>query len=151
MLEMRPVTADEFVKWTQAEARAHGNRLDDDPEILRPHFDLDRSIGVFEGDAIVGGAHSHKVEMSIPGGSTTIAGVANIAVQPTHTRQGVMTRMMHHQIHDIHERGEPLAALFATESIIYGRFGYGIGSLYERWAIDRHPVSYTHLTLPTKA
>ena len=50
MLEMRPVTADEFVKWTQAEARAHGNRLDDDPEILRPHFDLDRSIGVFEGD-----------------------------------------------------------------------------------------------------
>ena len=143
MLEMRPVTADEFIKWTHAEARAHGNRLDDDPEILRPHFDLDRSIGVFEGDAIVGGAHSHKVEMSIPGGSTTIAGVANIAVQPTHTRQGVMTRMMHHQIHDIHERGEPLAALFATESIIYGRFGYGIGSLYERWAIDRHHSGYS--------
>ena len=143
MLEMRPVTDDEFVKWTRAEARAHGNRLDDDPEILRPHFDLDRSIGVFEGTDIVGGAHSHKVEMSIPGGSTTIAGVANIAVQPTHTRQGVMTRMMHHQIHDIHDRGEPLAALFATESIIYGRFGYGIGSLYERWTIDRHHTGYS--------
>ena len=143
MLEMRPITADEFVKWTRAEARAHGNRLDDDPEILRPHFDLDRSIGVFEGNEIVGGAHSHKVEMSIPGGSATIAGVANIAVQPTHTRQGVMTRMMHHQIHDIHQRGEPLAALFATESIIYGRFGYGIGSLYERWTIDRHHSGYS--------
>ena len=142
MLDMRPVTADEFVKWTRAEARAHGNRLDDDPEILRPHFDLGRSIGVFEGTEIVGGAHSHEVEMSIPGGSTIIAGVANIAVQPTHTRQGVMTRMMHHQIHDLHERGEPLAALFATESIIYGRFGYGIGSLYERWSIDRHHNGY---------
>ena len=59
MLEMRPVTADEFVKWTRAEARAHGNRLNDDPEILRPHFDLGRSIGVFEGTEIVGGAHSH--------------------------------------------------------------------------------------------
>ncbi len=138
MLEMRPVTADEFVEWTRAESRAHGNRLDDDPEVLRPHFDLGRSIGVFEGKEIVGGAHSHKIEMSIPGGSATIAGVANIAVQPTHTRQGVMTRMMHHQIHDLHARGEPLAALFATESIIYGRFGYGIGSLYERWTIDRH-------------
>jgi len=142
MLDMRPVTADEFVKWTRAEARAHGNRLDDDPEILRPHFDLGRSIGVFEGNEIVGGAHSHEVEMSIPGGSTIIAGVANIAVQPTHTRQGVMTRMMHHQIHDLHERGEPLAALFATESVIYGRFGYGIGSLYERWTIDRHHNRY---------
>ena len=144
MFDMRPVTSDEFVKWTRAEARADGNRLDDDPEILRPHFDLERSIGVFEGTDIVGGAHSHVIEMSIPGGSATIAGVANIAVQPTHTRQGIMTRMMHHQIHDIHERGEPLAALFATESIIYGRFGYGIGSLYERWTIDRSHNRYSH-------
>ncbi len=142
MLEMRQVTAEEFVQWTRAEARAHGNRLAEDPEVLRPHFDLDRSIAVFEGKEIVGGAHSHEIEMSIPGGTATIAGVANIAVQPTHTRQGVMTRMMHHQIHDIHERGEPLAALFATESIIYGRFGYGIGSLYEHWKIDRHHSGY---------
>ena len=67
-----------------------------------------------------------------------IAGVANIAVQPTHTRRGVMTRMLQHQIKDIHERGEPLAALFARESAIYRRFGYGIGSVHERWLIDRH-------------
>jgi len=143
MLEMRSVTADEFVKWTRAEARAHGNRLNDDPEVLRPHFDLDRSIAVFDRGDIVGGAHSHQITMSIPGGSATTAGVANIAVQPTHTRQGVMTQMMRHQIHDIHERGESLAALFATESIIYGRFGYGIGSLYERWAINRHHNGYS--------
>ncbi len=142
MLEMRTVTADEFVAWTLAESRAHGNRLADDPEVLRPHFDLDRSIGVFDQGNIVGGAHSHRIEMSIPGASITMAGVANIAVQPTHTRQGVMTRMMHHQINDIHERGEPLAALFASESIIYGRFGYGVGSLYERWTIDRQHTAY---------
>ena len=48
MLEMRSVTADEFVQWCRAEARAHGNRLDNDPEVLRPHFDLDRSIAVFD-------------------------------------------------------------------------------------------------------
>ena len=137
MLEMRTVTTDEFVQWLHAEARAHGNRLDDDPEVLRPHFDLDRSIAVFEQGNIIGGAHSHRVEMSIPGASAVIAGVANIAVQPTHRRRGVMTRMMHHQLKDIHERGEPLAALFARESIIYGRFGYGIGSFHERWMIDR--------------
>ena len=28
-----------------------------------------------------------------------------------------MTRMMHHQIKDIHERGESLAVLFTTESM----------------------------------
>ncbi len=143
MLEMRTVTPDEFVQWLRAEARSHGNRLNDDPEVLRPHFDLERSIAVFDQGNIVGGAHSHRLEMSIPGALAVVAGVANIAVQPTHTRRGVMTRMMQHQINDIHERGEPLAALFARESIIYRRFGYGIGSLHERWTIDRQYNRYS--------
>ena len=142
MLEMRTVNPDEFVQWVHAEARAYGNRLNVDPEVLRPHFDLDRSIAVFDQGQIVGGAHSHRLEMSIPGASSVIAGVANIAVQPTHTRRGMMTRMMHHQISDIHERGEPIAALFARESLIYRRFGYGIGSLHEQWTIDRQYNGY---------
>jgi predicted acetyltransferase len=142
MLEMRTVTPEEFVQWLRAEARAHGNRLEHDPEELRPHFDLDRSIAVFDQGHIVGGAHSHRLEMSIPGASAVVAGVSNVAVQPTHRRQGVMTRMMRHQIKDIHQRGEPLAALFASESIIYGRFGYGIGSLYERWTLERQYNGY---------
>jgi predicted acetyltransferase len=116
--------------------------LDHDPQELRPHFDLDRSIVVFDQGNIVGGAHSHWLEMSIPGGSAVVAGVSNVAVQPTHRRQGVMTRMMHHQIKDIHERGEPLAALFASESVIYGRFGYDIGSSHERWIIERQYNEY---------
>ena len=89
---MRTVAPEEFVQWVSAEARAYGNRLAVDPEMLRPHFDLDRSIAVFDGGNIVGGAHSHRREMSIPGATAVVAGVANIAVQPTHTRQGVMTR-----------------------------------------------------------
>ena len=142
MLEMRPITADEFGEWCRVESRAYGNRLNVDPEVLRPRFDLARSIAVFDKDDIVGGAHSHRVEMSVPGGSVSMAGVANIAVQPTYRRQGIMTRMLRHQINDIHQRGEPLAALFASESIIYRRFGYGIGSLHERWTIDRPYNTY---------
>ena len=142
MLEMRTVDPDEFARWLWAESRAHGNRLDHDPEALRPHFDLDRSIAVFDGGNIVGGSHSHRLEMSIPGGSAVVAGVANVSVQPTHRRQGVMSGMMRHQINDVHERGEPLAALFASESVIYGRFGYGVGSVHERWIIDRQHNAY---------
>ena len=127
MLELRQVTAAEFEEWVRVEARAYGNRLNADPEMLRPHFDLDRSIAVLDDGQIVGGAHSHRQRVSIPGGESVIAGVANIAVQPTHRRQGIMTRMMNHQLKDVYERGEPLAGLFASESVIYGRFGYGVG------------------------
>ena len=145
MLDMRPVTADEFETWLSAESRAHGNRLADDPEELRPHFDLDRTVAVFEKGQIVGGSHSRRVEMTVPGASTIISGVCNVSVQPTHTRRGVMTQMMKHQLNDFHDRGEPVSALFSTESIIYGRFGYGIGSMYERWSIERSHTTFSQL------
>ena len=150
MLELKTLTDADFIPWLHAEARAYGNRLDHDPAVLRPHFDLARTIAVYDraaaggaGAHIVGGAHSHLLEMSLPGGSAApVAGVANVAVQPTHRRRGVMSMMMRHQLHDCHARGEPLAALFASESGIYGRFGYGIGSFHEQWRIDRHHTAY---------
>ena len=144
MLEMRTVTADEFAKWLSAESRAHGNRLADDPEALRPHFDLDRTVVILEKSNIVGGSHSRRVELSLPGATTIITGVCSVSVQPPHTRRGVMTQLLQHQLNDFHQRDEALAALFSTESIIYGRFGYGIGSLYERWTIERPYTAYTH-------
>ncbi|GIS94291.1 MAG: hypothetical protein CM1200mP22_15280 [Dehalococcoidia bacterium] len=82
-----------------------------------------RAVAVFEKGQIVGGSHSRRVEMTVPGASTIISGVCNVSVQPTHTRRGVMTQMMKHQLNDFHDRGEPVSALFSTESIIYGRFG----------------------------
>ena len=144
MLELRNITPDEFERWMRTESRAHGNRFNHDPEALRPHFDLGRSIGVFEDGQIVGGAHSHLLKMSVPGGVAAVAGVSNVEVQPTHTRRGIMTQMMRHQIDGIHERGEPLAALFATESAIYGRFGYGVGSVHEQWNIEKTHSAFAH-------
>ena len=35
-----------------------------------------------------------------------------------------------------------MAALFSTESAIYGRFGYGVGSWQERWSIERQFTRY---------
>ena len=50
----------------------------------------------------------------------------DVTVLPTHTRRGIMTRMIDCQLRDVYECGEPIAALWASESIIYGRFGYGV-------------------------
>ena len=90
-----------------------------------PH---DRMHAAFEGGQIVGGAGAFPFELSVPGGSLACAGVTAVGVQPTHRRRGVLRAMMDEQLRDVHERGEPIAALFASEETIYGRFGYGIAS-----------------------
>ena len=52
-----------------------------------------------------------------------------MGVLPTHRRRGLLTRLMRAQLEDIRGRGEPLAALWASEETIYGRYGYGLASL----------------------
>ena len=58
--------------------------------------------------------------------------VDDVTVLPTHRRRGVMSRMMRAQLDQMRERGEPLAALSASESLIYERFGYGIATWYHQ-------------------
>jgi len=88
----------------------------------------DRMHAAFEDGRIVGGAGAFPFELSVPGGSLPCAGVTAVGTQPTHRRRGVLRSMMDAQLRDLHERGEPIAALWASEETIYGRFGYGLAS-----------------------
>jgi predicted acetyltransferase len=95
------------------------------PQTL-PH---ERMHAAFEGDQIVGGAGAFPFELSVPaGGSLPCGGITAVGVHPTHRRRGVLRSMMDAQLRDVHERGEPIAALWASEETIYGRFGYGIAA-----------------------
>jgi len=97
----------------------------------------ERMHAAFEDGEIVGGAGVFTFDLSVPGGSLPCAGVTVVGVYPTHRRRGVLREMMDAQLADIHERGEPIAALWASEETIYGRFGYGIASWCGDVAIPR--------------
>ncbi len=90
---------------------------------------LERIHAAHEGGSIVGGAGAYPFELTIPGGPVPCAGVTAVGVLPTHRRRGVLTALMRAQLADVRERGEPIAALWASEETIYGRFGYGLASL----------------------
>lgn len=55
-----------------------------------------------------------------------MAGVSAVGVHPTHRRQGLLRRLMTTMLEDARQRGECMAGLNASESIIYGRFGFGL-------------------------
>lgn len=106
---------------------------------------LERMHAAFDGERIVGGAGVFPFELTVPGGSARCAGVTVVGVLPTHRRRGVLTAMMREQLEDVRRRGEPLAALWASEEVIYRRFGYGLASLSCEIAI---PSGYAALREP---
>lgn len=90
---------------------------------------MERMHAAREGGEVVGGAGAFSYTLSVPGGKVPCAGVTVVGVYPTHRRRGVLTAMMRAQLDDVRARGEPLAALWASNEQIYGRFGYGMASL----------------------
>jgi predicted acetyltransferase len=98
---------------------------------------LDRMHGAWEDGRIVGGAGAFPYELSVPGGELRCGGVTVVGVYPTDRRRGVLRQMMDAQLRDLHERGEPIAALWASEETIYGRFGYGPASWCGQMKIER--------------
>ena len=137
-IEIRGIDESEYEGWFIDHDVAFGRRATaEDAARARPSVEVDRALAAFDGEAIVGTTHALSVELTVPGGACPTALVDMVGVLPTHRRRGVLTRMMERQLSDIHERGEPLAALTASESVIYGRFGYGIVSMHEEWSIDK--------------
>jgi predicted acetyltransferase len=134
MFEVRPVRdRDEFARAFYSIGQYFG-APPDQPRIDRflEYFEEARMHAAFDGEQIVGGAGAFSYDFTVPGGSLPCAGVTVVGVYPTHRRRGALRAMMLAQFADVRERGEPIAALWASEETIYGRFGYGIAS----WACD---------------
>ncbi len=95
-------------------------------ELDRAVFENGRMFGHKVDDRWVSTCGDFARRLTVPGGTgVSTAAVTVVTVHPPYRRRGLLTAMMRHQLEQVAERGEPLAALWASESLIYGRFGYG--------------------------
>lgn len=126
-LPLRTATADDY----EAIAALLGgvfHTVYDEEELAveRPLHDPTRSLVVTDGDEIVGHAAAFDRQMTVPGAVLPCAHVTGVGVAPTHRRRGILRSLMTRQLRDTAAAGrEPIAALWASESAIYPRFGYG--------------------------
>jgi predicted acetyltransferase len=162
VFDVRPVAdADEFGRAVNGIGQYFGSSpTDEQIERFRQVLPFERMHAAFEDGHIVGGAGAFPFELSVPGGELPCGGITVVGVYPTHRRRGALRAMMDTQLRDIHERGEPIAALWASEETIYGRFGYGIAAwggeikLPREWGRFAQPLERqgrTRLVTPEEA
>ncbi len=128
--DVRPTTdLEEFVDAVGAISHYFGSERNlERAERFAKVLPRERMHAAFDGDRIVGGAGAFPFQLTVPGGPIACAGVTVVGVLPTHRRRGVLTAMMRTQLDDVRNRGEPIAALWASEEVIYRRYGYGLAS-----------------------
>jgi predicted acetyltransferase len=123
--------------WTFTTAMQFAPLSGDALELARSRAYPERSFGSFDGTTMVGHTRSFPFVTVVPGGARlATAGVTAVGTLPTHRRQGILGQVMRAQLHDCHERGEPLASLRASESLIYSRFGYGVAGHALHFVLD---------------
>ncbi len=126
----RPITLDDVPAFRDTLAFAFGGQLeseeDRDPARFVDLVPLDRTLAAVDGDDIVGTLASYPLSLAVPGRSSiAAAGTTMVTVRPTHRRRGILTELMRRHLDDVNARGEVVAALWASESAIYPRFGFG--------------------------
>ncbi|MFF5780936.1 GNAT family N-acetyltransferase [Streptomyces virginiae] len=82
-------------------------------------------IGAYDGTVLAGFMAAHDFRLSVPGADLPCPGLTFVGVAPTHRRRGLLTGLMTAMLRRTADAGSPLAALWASEAAIYGRFGYG--------------------------
>jgi predicted acetyltransferase len=99
---------------------------DDTTAAFADWIEFDRTIAGFEGDRMVSTGGTLSFGLVVPGGATVSAGgLTVVSVQPTHRRRGLLHRIVEHHFDDCAGHSEVVSLLYASESSIYGRFGYG--------------------------
>jgi predicted acetyltransferase len=123
---------------------------------------LDRAWVVDAAGHFVGNSAIYSLNVTLPAPSgrpcptIPMAGVTAVGVHPTHRRRGLLRQLMTAMHDDARQRGEAVAGLEASESIIYGRFGYGLAANLAEYSIDSRasafavPAPTTDLTLIDK-
>jgi len=132
---VRPIDEHEIDDFIRVDQHAFNTSpwSDDDRRVALDLFEFDRTLAAFDDTTPVGVTMCYSFQLSVPGlQMLPAAGVTFVAVMPTYRRQGVLSSLMRRQLADVRDRGEPLAILWASEAVIYGRYGYGRAS----WHLD---------------
>jgi predicted acetyltransferase len=150
-LTLRPVDAGEVAAFVRAVEVAFGEVPSEEDLAYWCGLTVpDQTLAVFDRGRTVATAGWHALELTVPAGAGArypvikVPGVTAVGVHPTHRRQGLLNRMMTRQLDDLRQRGELLAILTASESVIYGRYGYGLAQSYQEIAVASRRAVFLH-------
>lgn len=159
IIALGPEHRDEILRMDQAAFAFPSNEVD--AELDTAHFEWDRTYAAVrpsvgsrqrpesatwsEDEDLAGIMTSYSLSLAVPGcgdsvRTTPVAGLSWVSVHPDHRRRGVLTAMIRHHLEGLHESGEAISGLFASEPLIYRRFGYGESASGVRLTLDRGTV-----------
>lgn len=121
------IPAERIPEVVEVDHLAFASTPDPETQALLPNrLEIGRTMAVEAPDGSLAAVHgSHAFTLPVPGGEVPCAGLTWVGTRPDQRRRGLLSSMIATHFERSIARGEPVSALFAAETAIYGRFGYG--------------------------
>jgi predicted acetyltransferase len=127
MIEIRDVPESEVDRMVDLAGTAFHVRIDDyERDSWKPR--RSERAGAYDGGVLAGQLAALPMRLAVPGAFLDCSAITFVAVLPTHRRQGILTSLMDRMHADAIAAGRPVAALWASQGAIYGRYGFGLAT-----------------------
>ncbi len=141
--EIRPATQDEMGQLGELGGYVYGGTFGDGPDNTisranRPEW----TLCAFDGPRMVSSTSAIPFTMQANGNAMPLAGVSTVGTLPEYRRQGLVRRLTTRAFADMRERGQAVAALWASQAAIYQRYGYAMTSVQRTYSVDSVDIGF---------
>ncbi|MFG2244144.1 GNAT family N-acetyltransferase [Spirillospora sp. NPDC048823] len=126
MIEIREIPEADVERMVDLAGMVFHVDTDDERDGWRPR--RAERIGAYDGDVLAGQLASMPLRLAVPGAFLDCSAVTFAGVLPTHRRRGILTSMIERMHAGAVAAGRPVAALWASQGAIYGRYGFGLAT-----------------------
>jgi predicted acetyltransferase len=136
-IALRPAHENEIEQLGALGSYVYGGAFGDGPDNLqtrstRPEW----TLCAFDGPRMVASYATIPFTMRAEGRSLALGGVSSVGTDPEYRRQGILRALTTRSFADMRDRGQPVAALWASQAAIYQRYGYAQASVLRRYTVD---------------
>jgi predicted acetyltransferase len=138
---MTPTSYDEWRPFDQVVSASFGAAWEEpkaeEIESYAREAPFDFRIGVMDGDEVLGACAAYEFDLSLPGGcAVSVAALTGVGGDPTKRGRGALRAMIVEHLDRARARGHAASILNASESSIYGQFGYGHATTTVGYEVD---------------
>ena len=142
-IEIRPLTAGEMGQLGELGGYVYGGSFGDGPDNVVATANLpDWTLCAVVDGKLACSFTAIPFTMRANGSAVALAGVSTVGTQPEHRRQGLLRRIQTQAFADMRDRGQSLAAHWASQAAIYQRYGYAMTTVLRSYQVDTTDIGF---------
>ncbi len=137
MIKIRPATDSEMDQIGMITSYVYGGAFGDGKDNVTTRSNRSEwTLCAFDGPKLVASYGAIPFTMRANGRAMAMAGVTIVGTLPEYRRQGLLRRIVEQSFRDMKDRGQTVAALWASQAAIYQRYGYSLCSVQRHYEVD---------------